>query len=359
MAYYGWRPYVSVAERRAKAAREMRKLRKAGKNIKPIELQGSKIARTFWGAAWCRHLEQFSDFSNRLPRGRTYVRNGSVCHLGISKGQVEAIVSGSVLYNVDIRIRPLAAGKWRKLRQRCAGQIGSMLELLQGRFSDQVMQIVTDRDNGLFPKPREIELFCDCPDWATMCKHVAAVLYGIGARLDHEPELLFLLRNVDHEVLISTELDVIAASSGKGKRRRLSAGDLSGVFGIDIEAPVEPARRKEITAKKKPGAKTKKTRAARVAKKATVRRRIPAGSEPPSAETRNAFVPTGAAVRGLRKRFRMSKSQFAELLGVNPQTVSNWENAGGKLRLRQRTMTALTEAAALKTAQASKKLTGK
>ncbi|HEX22787.1 MAG TPA: hypothetical protein ENH21_05090, partial [Chromatiales bacterium] len=224
--YGGWSKYVPVAKRRAKAVKAMQKLSKKGQKIEPIKTEGRKIARTFWGEAWCDHLEKFSDYANRLPRGRTYVRNGSVCHLAISKGKIEAIVSGSELYNIDIDITPLSARKWKKVRDQCAGQIGSILELLQGRFSDNVMKIVTDPKNGLFPQPREIKLACDCPDWAEMCKHIAAVLYGVGARLDHQPELLFLLRNVDQDALISAELDVASATSGKGKRR-LATTDLS------------------------------------------------------------------------------------------------------------------------------------
>ncbi len=174
MSYGEWAPYVPVAKRRAKAAREVNRLRKKGMKIEPIEVQGRKIARTFWGEAWCSHLEQFSDYANRLPRGRTYVRNGSVCHLAISKGKVEAIVSGSSLYKINIKITPLPATKWKTVRKQCAGQIGSMLELLQGRFSDNVMAIVTDKNNGLFPGPSEINLSCDCPrlgrDVQTYCR---------------------------------------------------------------------------------------------------------------------------------------------------------------------------------------------
>lgn len=349
MPDYGWKPYVSVAQRRAKAAREMRKLSKKGKKIEPVEVKGRKIARTFWGEAWCKHLEQFSDYANRLPRGRTYVRNGSVCHLAISKGKIEAIVSGSELYNIDIRITPLAANRWKKVREQCAGQIGSMLELLQGRLSSHVMQIVTDRNQGLFPEPSEIKLSCDCPDWAEMCKHVAAVLYGIGARLDDQPELLFVLRNVDQDELITAELDLQTATSGKGKRRRLASQDLSGVFGVEIETSPEPGSKKrsvsKTVAKKRIAAKTKKTNTARTRKKTTARN-----------SSKKEFIPTAAAVARLRKRFRMNQSQFAKLLGVSQPTVINWENASGKLNLRQRTMEALNQAARLTTDQAEKKL---
>jgi uncharacterized Zn finger protein len=247
--YGGWRPYVSVAKRKAQAAREMERLKKKGVAIQPIKLTGRKIASTFWGEAWCEHLESFSDYANRLPRGRTYVRNGSVCHLAIQKGRVEAQVSGSSLYAVKIDIRTLPPAKWKSLKARCAGQVGSLLELLQGKLSDRVMSIVTNRDEGLFPSPKEITLSCSCPDWATMCKHVAAVLYGVGARLDQRPELMFLLRGVDHQELISKDAaQAVVAKGSRSKRRTLDEAQLGDVFGIDLapgEQPVaaEPARK--------------------------------------------------------------------------------------------------------------------
>ncbi len=176
MAFFGWRPYVPVAERRAKAWKAVEKLRKKGKDIQPVELSGRSIAASFWGKGWCDHLESFSDFSNRLPRGRTYVRNGSVCHLEIQTGRIEALVSGSELYKVAITIKPLPGKTWTAIKTKCQGQVGSVLELLQGKLSDHVMEVVSDRARGLFPQPGEIELKCSCPDWATMCKHVAAVL---------------------------------------------------------------------------------------------------------------------------------------------------------------------------------------
>lgn len=326
MSYGEWAPYVPVAKRRARATREINKLRKKGTEIQPIEVQGRKIARTFWGEAWCSHLEKFSDYENRLPRGRTYVRNGSVCHLAISKGKVEAIVSGSELYRVDINIKPLSVNKWKNVRKQCAGQIGSMLELLQGRFSDNVMQIVADQNQGLFPQPSEIKLACDCPDWAGMCKHIAAALYGVGARLDHQPELLFLLRDVDHEELITADLDIQSATSRKGKRRRLAGADLSDVFGLDMEEPVTPGRKKSAVRKVSASKKTK------------------------------TFTSTAATVSRLRKKFGMNTSQFAKLVGVSPPTVTNWENSSGKLNLHQRSLDALSRVAKYTPEQAASKL---
>lgn len=341
MSYGGWAPYVPVAKRRAKAAKEIKKLSKKGMKIEPVEVQERKIASTFWGKAWCDHLEKFSDYDNRLPRGRTYVRNGSVCHLAISKGKVEAIVSGSELYKIKINISPLSANKWKNVSKQCAGQIGSMLELLQGRFSDNVMQIVTDQNKGLFPNPNEIKLACNCPDWAEMCKHIAAVLYGVGARLDYQPELLFLLRNVDHEELISAELDMQKAISGKGKRRRLVGADLSDVFGVELEESIKPGHKKS--------AASKKTARKRVKKKAVKKQIAPKAKK-------KAFTPTAATVTRLRLRFGMNVSQFAKLVGVSPQTINSWENGSGKLNLRQRTTDALTHVAELTPEHAMRKL---
>lgn len=231
----GWPPYVTVAERQRRAEKKLKSLRKKGMNVQPVAIDGRKIARTFWGQAWCSHMESFSDYSNRLPRGRSYVRNGSVCHLGIVEGEIDARVAGSSLYTVQAKIKKLPAAKWLAIKRQAAGKIGSLLELLQGKLSDQVMQIVTDRVSGLFPHPREISFECDCPDWAGMCKHIAAVMYGIGARLDQSPELLFTLRGVNHEELIVIDAEAALSTSTPNKSRQIAASDLSDVFGVDFD----------------------------------------------------------------------------------------------------------------------------
>ena len=232
-----WRPYVPVAARRARALREMNRLRKKGKDIQPVEIEGRAIARSVWGKRWCDHLESYSDYANRLPRGRAYVRNGSVCHLEVRPGRIEAIVSGSELYTVSVRIEKLKAAVWKSIKSRCSGQIGSMLELLQGKLSRQVMSVVSDRKDGLFPTPREIGFTCSCPDWAAMCKHVASVLYGVGSRLDRHPESLFLLRGVDAEELIAAE---VALPGGAAGDDTLADDALAGIFGIDIDSEAAP-----------------------------------------------------------------------------------------------------------------------
>lgn len=235
---YGWRPYVPVAQRRAKAARELAKLAKSGgKAAEPVVLAGRSIASSFWGKAWCDNLEAYSDFENRLPRGRTYVRNGSVVDLQIARGSITARVAGSELYRVDITLRPLEKKLWESLRSECAGKIDSMLELLQGRLSAAVMRIVSRHGQGLFPTPKEIGMKCSCPDWAEMCKHVAATLYGVGARLDTRPELLFLLRGVDPEDLIAgvSGADAVRSATSGNAPAGLGGADLSAVFGIELD----------------------------------------------------------------------------------------------------------------------------
>jgi uncharacterized Zn finger protein len=243
--YYGWRPYVPVAQRRARAARALAKLaKKNGKAASPVVLAGRKIAHTFWGQAWCDNLEAYSDYANRLPRGRTYVRNGSVVDLQIAKGQVTALVSGSSLYKIAINIKPLAPACWKSIQTECAGKIDSLLELLQGKLSSAVMQVVTRQDGGLFPAPKDIKLDCSCPDWAGLCKHVAATLYGVGARLDQRPELLFLLRGVDPADLISRASAAEAVrqtTASAASAPAMSDAEVSEVFGIELDGAVVPS----------------------------------------------------------------------------------------------------------------------
>ena len=239
--YYGFTPYVSVGSRRALAARELAKLQKKGGSVAPVVIEGRTIATTFWGEAWCENLERYSDYANRLPRGRSYVRNGSVVDLQILPGRVTALVSGSTMYDVSVRVGPVPPARWRAICSDCSGAIDSLVELLQGRFSKGVMARLCHQGTGLFPSPQDILFTCSCPDWASMCKHVAAALYGIGARLDHQPELLFTLRQVDQDDLIANAgVNLSKTRKRPASAKMLGDEDLSAMFGIDI-APAAPA----------------------------------------------------------------------------------------------------------------------
>jgi uncharacterized Zn finger protein len=263
MAYYagGWSPYVSSAQRRHKAAQELAKRTKAGHAVSPVFVDGRAIAKTFWGKSWCENLEGYSDYANRLPRGRTYVRNGSVVDLQISPGAIRALVSGSDLYEVTLTITPVAQSRWKSICADCAGAIDSLVELLQGRFSKGVMERLCRQKDGLFPSPSEIRLDCSCPDSAYMCKHLAAVLYGIGARLDSKPELLFLLRAVDEKQLIanaSQSLPLTKHSPASGKILAADQ-DLSDIFGLDMIQSAAPKSKKVAAPKAKAKRKSAKS----------------------------------------------------------------------------------------------------
>jgi uncharacterized Zn finger protein len=233
--YGDWQPYVPVAERRRQAAAAMRRLAGKGHQAAPVEITGRAIATTAWGKAWCTNIERYSDYANRLPRGRTYVRNGSVVDLRIVAGAVEALVSGSSLYRTTVTVKPLAASTWKQLCADCAGGIDSLVELLQGRFAAAVMERLCRHGDGLFPIARDIRFTCSCPDGAWMCKHVAAVLYGIGARFDRQPELLFTLRQVDPSALLAKAGAGLAAA-GPVSARTLVVDDLGALFGVELDS---------------------------------------------------------------------------------------------------------------------------
>ena len=251
-----WRMFArkpSVGEQKARALRAGQKLSKKagqeGRALSPVRLAGRAIASSFWGKAWCANLEAYRDYEYRLPRGRSYLRSGAVLDLTIEPGRIAAVVAGSRPhpYEVEVTIQALETTRWSELKRQCAGEIGSLIELLEGRLSERVMRQVTDRTQGLFPKPGDIQMSCSCPDWATMCKHVAAVLYGVGARLDTQPQLLFTLRNLDHAELIAAAVDGEGAR-GKTQRKTIAEADLAGVFGIELAEPPRPARKSRSAA---------------------------------------------------------------------------------------------------------------
>ena len=249
--YGGFAPYVSVAARRAEAARHAQKLAKQGRELAPIIIAGRAMATTYWGKAWCDNLEAYSDYANRLPRGRTYARNGSIIDLQIKKAKIEAIVSGSQIYTISISIETLAKTSWTRLKSECSQSIASLIDLLQGRFDTGVMQRLAHPTEGLFPHPKEIKMKCSCPDSAGLCKHLAAVLYGVGNRLDTSPELLFTLRNVDHLELVSQAVaDVnLDRTLSVGADNSLAGSDLGEIFGIDLDVS-KPAPKKSVRAKR-------------------------------------------------------------------------------------------------------------
>ncbi len=316
MSYFRWKATPTVAEKRRQAEKRLAKLSKTGGGLSPVVLEGRKIATSFWGKAWCENLERYSDYANRLPRGRSYVRHSCVIDLEIGKGEISAQVSGSSLYRIKIIIASLDAKTWNDICRDCSASIDSMVELLQGRLSKSVMDRVCRPADGLFPAPKSIRMSCSCPDGAYMCKHVAAALYGVGARLDSRPELLFLLRGVDQRELIAqiTAAPATPASSTPFKSDKVLGGaDLSALFGLDLEEPEtlskdnnEPDSRKqqkpissqrqrkttkssEPSAPPKPGKKAAATQPA--ASRKTIRRAALSAKKPSRKTTTRSPVP--------------------------------------------------------------------
>ena len=289
---WNFRPYVSIAETRRRAEKAASALGRKGEKLNPVRVDGRTIARSFWGKAWCENLESYSDYANRLPRGRAYARNGSVIDLQIAPGLIHALVSGSAVYRVTITIERVNQVAWKALKTDCAGRVASLMDLLQSKLSSQVMEILTRRETGLFPRPTEIALTCSCPDWVGMCKHVAATLYGVGARLDTSPELLFVLRGADHLELVTEVAESVTAgvSNSWDGSATLAGENLEEVFGIEIEpAALETSR----------AAGSKSPKSGKPKQPAAGSR--PKG--PKSAGSRNAKVsPAGKGRRGRKRK---------------------------------------------------------
>jgi len=256
MSYWGYPRYVSVAEKRAKATRKLKQLRKKNPAIQPIVLEGSAIAKTWWGKSWNLNLERYADYSNRIGRGRSYVRHGAVLDLQISAGQVKSLVQGSRTkpYSVTIKIKGITKAIWKTMKAACAGKLDSLPELLHGKFPKALGEVFTAQGRGLFPSPQEIDFNCSCPDWAYMCKHVAATLYGIGTRLDDNAGLFFKLRKVKIDDLIQQTLKdrsyKLLEKAEKMSSGKIAESDLSGMFGIDMEETMDldlPAATKKVS----------------------------------------------------------------------------------------------------------------
>ncbi|MEE4355497.1 MAG: SWIM zinc finger family protein [Desulfococcaceae bacterium] len=305
---WGYYPrYVTVAEKKAKAAKKLARLKKKNPDIRPVTVQGRTIARTWWGKSWNKNLERYADYSNRIGRGRSYVSNGMVLDLRIRAGKVEALVQGTASqpYAVTVNIQAISKSQWEKIKEACLGKLDSLPELLEGKFPRALAEIFTEKGAGLFPAPKEIKFSCSCPDRASMCKHVAAALYGIGARLDEDPMLFFKLRNADVNELISEAVadktEKLLKKAGKKSKKVLEDADLGNMFGIDMDDSPElsePERKKSRKrAEKKTAVSAKK--AGVVKKNARKSARTPKKVEKPDKQKRKKAV---SAVKRVPKK---------------------------------------------------------
>ncbi len=285
MSFWSFPRYVSVGEKQQRSKKKLEKLMKENKDIKPVRIEGTAIAKTWWGKAWNKNLEAYADYSNRIGRGRTYVRSGGVLDLQIQEGHVKALVQGSASnpYSIVIKIKSLEKDIWEEIKGFCAGKLDSLQELLMGKFPEDLGEMFTAQGEGLFPSPEEIDFDCSCPDIASMCKHVAATLYGVGARLDHEPNLFFLLRRIEIGDLISETIrdktEELLTRAQKKSQRILEDQDLSSVFGIEMDSAPGFEKKNEAKVANK-AASQGKVRSAAKTKKAAAKGPLPEPKKP-------------------------------------------------------------------------------
>ena len=227
----------SADQLRKNAGETVKKARAKGRKLHPVHVVGRRIAQSWWGSAWCENLERYADYENRLERGRRYLRTDTVIDLQIEKGKVLAKVQGrkKIPYKVEIRISPVNEDRIQQIMEECGTQIDQLDRLLKGDFPQEMKEVFLG-ENGLFPKPMEISFGCSCPDWALMCKHVAAVLYGIAVRFDEDPLLFFILRGIDVErfvqVTLENSVDSMLANIDVHSDRIIESTGWEELFGV-------------------------------------------------------------------------------------------------------------------------------
>lgn len=334
MGYWGYyAPYVSVGEKRAKAARKLKQLKKKNPDIKPVLIEGRMvIARSWWGKSWNRNLERYADYSNRIGRGRSYVRHGAVLDLQVNPGKVESLVQGSRSkpYSVNVKIKAVNKKIWQEIKTACGGKLDSLQELLTGKFPKALDEIFMAQGKGLFPSPKEIEFNCSCPDWAYMCKHVAATLYGIGTRLDEEPGLFFKLRKIKVKDLVTGAVEdktrKLLKRAKKKTSRVIAESDLADVFGIDMEEPMISKKKKKKAAKKTSKTKKPSSLASKKSKSKTVtpksRKKTASKKVPPGKKVNPPFDTVVGIVR--RSKKGVTVALIREKTGFDDKQIRNF-----------------------------------
>lgn len=226
----------TTSELKKRSAESIRREKGKGSALEPVCVTGRTIAKNWWGQAWCSNLEQYADYASRLDRGKRYIRTGAVLDLKIETGKIRAKVQGTrkTPYKIEIRISPLSEEKCQEIIKKCSRKIENLENLLSGTFPEELKELFQG-NNGLFPEPKEISFNCSCPDWALLCKHVAAALYGVGVRLDNNPALFFQLRgiNMDHfiDVTLANKVETMLENAGNFSSRIIE-GNVDSLFGV-------------------------------------------------------------------------------------------------------------------------------
>lgn len=231
-----FRPYTTVAELKEKAERTAARL----KTAEPVlpHPHTRKICLTWWGEAWCKNLESYADYDYRLGRGRSYFRANTVVDLKIRGNVVKAKVQGTSKnpYQITITFDSPKPEDIQAITEKLSNRITDIEDLLKGNFPEDLKELFTQKKPGLFPSPNEIHFDCTCFDWADMCKHVAAVMYAIGVKIDDNPGFLFELRGVDMDkfikAVIKDKVEEMLKNVDKKSKRIIKNADVSAIFGL-------------------------------------------------------------------------------------------------------------------------------
>lgn len=192
---------------------------------------------TWWGKAWVDALEHRARLDpNRLGRGRSYARRGSVLDLRVDPGVVSATVQGSRVtpYEVTVRIRAFSGDEWDAVLDVVSAQIGRVAALLDGELPPEVVDDAQAAGLELLPDAGEVKTACNCPDFAVPCKHSAAVCFLIADALDEDPFVLLLLRGRRRDELMSAL-----------RSRRSAGGDVPAVKARPVGVLAKAAFSKE------------------------------------------------------------------------------------------------------------------
>lgn len=235
--------YISISDQKAMALKSKKRLEKnLNRSLEPIILASTKLATSWWGKMWNTNLERYAEYSNRIGRGKTYVKNELVIDLQIEESKVFAYVQGKRRdpYQIAIYIDPTKPGLIEQIKEKCQGKLDTVEELLEGKFSKEISSIFMIQGAGLFPEPKEIKFRCSCPDYTSCCKHVSAVLYGIGSKLDVNPLLFFTLRGINlddflKDVIISKTENILDKGIKCKSKRIIDNANIEDLFDIDLD----------------------------------------------------------------------------------------------------------------------------
>lgn len=163
------------------------------------------IGESWWSRRFVDVLESFA-LGTRLTRGRSYARAGQVLAIDVAPGVVTAEVQGSrpKPYRVKIGLRPFPKPVWRRIEETLSAQALYSARLLAGDLPPELEQVFAEVGAPLFPTGiGDLDLTCNCPDYAVPCKHLAATFYLLAEAFDADPFRILHWRGRDRAGLLA------------------------------------------------------------------------------------------------------------------------------------------------------------